>query len=448
MSDPDPDPLIERLVEQYRTSLRRHLRREPRTIDEIEQVVEDVSAEMDRHLEEAILEHQPPSRPEDNQLRCPHCPGWARYRRSVPRTLLTRHGERRLVRRYYYCSTCGRGFAPLDRQLGLSREATTPTVRRFAAQLAAHLPFAEAALLLAELTGIQVGASTVERCALAAGRALRRAQDESAARHRGGAGPPVERQPQRLYVSVDGIMAPLRDPWRKDRSAGELICRFAECKTAVVYEARPGPQGDRGVRRRAYVATFEKVEVFGPLVATLAHRCGVHFAREVVFLADGQAYNWLLAATHFPEAVQIVDFMHALEHLHTLAQTCLGETNPQVGDWVAQRKEELLTDQLGAVLAAIGALPGSSTQHQEARRREAGYFATNAERMRYGTFRARGYQIASGVMEAGCKHVVHQRLDQVGMHWRQESAEAVVALRAALLSSNRPDLRPYCSTMA
>ena len=448
MPDQERDPLIETLVEQYRQSLRRHLRRELRTIDEIEQVVEDVSVEMDRHLEEAILERQERPRPEENQLRCPHCHGWARYRGSVPRTLLTRHGERTLCRRTYYCQACRTGLVPLDRLLGLSREATTATVRRFAAHLAAHLPFAEAAELLAELTAVRVGASTVERAAVAAGKALRLAQDQAAARHRAGAGPEVETKPARLYVSVDGIMAPLRNPWRKDRSAGELVCRFAECKTAVVYEARSGPRGDEGVRRRAYAATFEKVEVFGPLVATLAHRCGVHFAREVIFLADGQAYNWLLAATHFPAAIQVVDFMHALEHLHALAQVCLGEGDPAVGEWVAKRKEELLADQLGAVLAAIAALPGSRPEQQEARRKERGYFAGNAERMRYGTFRKRGYQIASGVMEAGCKHVVHQRLDQVGMHWRQETAEAVVALRAALLSSNRPDLRPYCSAPA
>ena len=63
--------------------------------------------------------------------------------------------------------------------------------------------------------------------------------------------------------------------------------------------------------------------------------------------------------------------------------------------------------------------------------------------MRYGTFRARGYQIGSGVMEAGCKQVVAQRLDQVGMHWSQEAAEAVLALRGALLSTPPLDLRPY-----
>ena len=64
--------------------------------------------------------------------------------------------------------------------------------------------------------------------------------------------------------------------------------------------------------------------------------------------------------------------------------------------------------------------------------------------MRYKTFLKHGDQIATGVMEAACKQVVHQRLDQVGMHWRPETAEAFVALRAAVLSSAPPDLRPFC----
>jgi hypothetical protein len=68
--------------------------------------------------------------------------------------------------------------------------------------------------------------------------------------------------------------------------------------------------------------------------------------------------------------------------------------------------------------------------------------------MLYGSFRAKGYHIKSGVMEAGCKHVVASRLDQAGMHWRQEVADAVVTLRAALRSSEPPDLRPYLAITA
>jgi hypothetical protein len=294
------------------------------------------------------------------------------------------------------------------------------------------------------LTGVSLGASTVERLAVAVGNRLRQGQRQASEAHHVGCGPAVERKPTRLYVSVDGLFVPLRDAWKKDGSAGDLVCRFGECKTAVVYEARSGPKGDEGVRWREYTATFSKVEVFGPLVATLAHRCGQHFASEVIFLADGQPYNWSLAAAHFPGAIQIVDYMHARQHLYGVIHAVLGEGSSLAGPWIDARQAELFADRVHAVWEAIADLPARTKEQEEARARAVGYFRTNAARMRYGTFRKRGYQIASGVMEAGCKHVVHQRLDQAGMHWRPDAAEAVVALRAAELSDRKPDLHPYC----
>lgn len=54
MQRPNGEQLIEELVQRYRETLERQLRRDPRTLDEIEQVVEDVSVEMDRVLEQRI----------------------------------------------------------------------------------------------------------------------------------------------------------------------------------------------------------------------------------------------------------------------------------------------------------------------------------------------------------------------------------------------------------
>src|SRR6185436_15908283 len=128
------------------------------------------------------------------------------------------------------------------------------------------------------------------------------------------------------------------------------------CKTAVIYEAKPGPKGDEGVAWRAYTATFADSECFGPLVAMLAHRAGHHFARELIFLADGQAYNWTIAAGQFPTALQIVDFQHAVSHLFEVAHAFFGEGTSPVGPWVEARKEELLEDRVAAVCSALGDL--------------------------------------------------------------------------------------------
>ena len=49
--------------------------------------------------------------------------------------------------------------------------------------------------------------------------------------------------------------------------------------------------------------------------------------------------------------------------------------------------------------------------------------------MDYRRYRANGWFIGSGIVEAGCKHVVGQRLKQSGMFWSRRGAENILALR-------------------
>ena len=53
--------------------------------------------------------------------------------------------------------------------------------------------------------------------------------------------------------------------------------------------------------------------------------------------------------------------------------------------------------------------------------------------MAYGRFRALGYFIGSGVVEAGCRTVVGQRVKNSGMFWSVAGAQNVLTLRTALL---------------
>ena len=56
---------------------------------------------------------------------------------------------------------------------------------------------------------------------------------------------------------------------------------------------------------------------------------------------------------------------------------------------------------------------------------ETGYFERNAHRMRYPDFRAQHLFLGSGVIEAGCKTVIGQRLKQSGMFWTIRGATSV-----------------------
>ncbi len=189
---------------------------------------------------------------------------------------------------------------------------------------------------------------------------------------------------------------------------------------------RATPVRDRG--SSSYIATFEPAAVFQRLVKAEGIRRGAGHVRQLTVIGDGAAWIWNLAAAAFPEATHIVDLFHAREHLHSLTRSLefmLGDRRDQ---WLAARLEDLDYGYIDGLEAAVRKYPLEGVKKDEAER-ELGYFLNNAPRMRYHWFRSRGLFVGSGVVEAGCKSVVGQRLKQAGMHWTTGGADAIIALR-------------------
>ena len=49
---------------------------------------------------------------------------------------------------------------------------------------------------------------------------------------------------------------------------------------------------------------------------------------------------------------------------------------------------------------------------------------------------AKGYPIGSGVVEGACRHLVKDRMEQTGMRWEVEGAQAVLSLRAIYINED------------
>jgi hypothetical protein len=60
--------------------------------------------------------------------------------------------------------------------------------------------------------------------------------------------------------------------------------------------------------------------------------------------------------------------------------------------------------------------------------------------MTYNYFRKNKFFVGSGILEAGCKSVIGQKLKQSGMHWSLEGATSVIALLCCMHSNQREDL--------
>jgi hypothetical protein len=139
-----------------------------------------------------------------------------------------------------------------------------------------------------------------------------------------------------------------------------------------------------------------------------------------------------------------VDLYHAREHVHdlaTLATRLLRGSHPE---WLAERLAELDTGNIPALLDAGRALKFTGSLARE-RDKALGYFETSAHRMRYQHFRSLGMFVGSGVVEAGCKAVIGQRLKLSGMRSTIPGATSIATLRCQQASNRWEQIwqQPY-----
>ena len=243
---------------------------------------------------------------------------------------------------------------------------------------------------------------------------------------------------------MDGTSCPLRQPWRKDGSLGKLVCHTQETKVGMAFLTGQQDGLDAGVKERGYVATLGKIAPFAQLMVWLARQWGAHRATELIVLGDGAAWIWHWVQQHFPHAVQILDYWHVLERLHQVATARFGSHDSAAGKaGLHSARWQLEHDRVEWLLDNLRQWRPEREEHRELRDAQLHYLRTNVSRLQYGTFLEHGYYLGSGAMESSCKRVVQSRLHEAGMHWREHTAEAVLAVRAHLLSNRTVDLRAW-----
>jgi len=187
-----------------------------------------------------------------------------------------------------------------------------------------------------------------------------------------------------------------------------------------------------------YISSMESSDVFGPMLRAEALRRGLAYAGKVVLLIDGAAGLENLGLINFKDALQIVDFYHALEHAGKVLVALLGsKEHPDYkrrrGYWAKRLLKNGVLKLIAAAREECAGTPKATTVEKELN-----YFVQNVDRMQYGSFRRQGYFIGSGVIEAGCKTVIGARCKQSGMFWGKPGAENILALRC-INSSQRDD---------
>jgi len=214
--------------------------------------------------------------------------------------------------------------------------------------------------------------------------------------------------------------------------------------------ANPGltPEAEAVVEKpqrlvRTAVATTQKAEAFGWMVAAEAVRRGFYQAPHRAIVGDGG--NWIepLGQMHFPGWVQVLDFLHLLVHLYAAATAAYrgqGKRAWRLYERMLRAAWAGKVDQVQAALSEQTARLGPRAQARDDDPRKIvalclGYVQKNAERMDYPRYRREGLPITSAAVESLIKQF-NQRIKGTEKFWLRDGAEAVLQVRAAYLSDD------------
>lgn len=356
--------------------------------------------------------------------------------------LLTTLGRVPFARSFYQCERCRQGCYPDDEHLDIIKTTYSPGVRRLMARAGSQTQFEQAAQDLRCYAGLELEPREIERVAEEVGRQVEAwlSDQQQQMLQTGPATSPTLEPGAKFYVSFDGTGVPVRKNELLGRRGKQTdgSARTREAKLGCVFtQAGLDKEGypQRDADSTTYVGAIESSTLFGWRMYAEALRRGLDQAKTVIALTDGARYNRTIVQTHFPDAVHIVDLFHAYEHLTAIAQILWGQEAKAPKAWRAL----LEAGDIARLVRKAGKYLPASVKSKKAMLKQLGYFQKNAAQMCYAEYREKKFFVGSGVVEAGCRTVIGERLKQSGMRWSVRGANAIIALRCCILSGRFED---------
>lgn len=253
-------------------------------------------------------------------------------------------------------------------------------------------------------------------------------------------------RPLTLILMIDGWMNRERGAqWglKPADAPGERVA-WHEIKGAVLFAAQD--QADNGsgrgtLLRKWCVAWRGGPEEFGRRVYAEALRRGLERAEKVFVVADGAVWIWNLVAEHFPQAVGVLDFYHAIQHLHALSEALFKQPE-QAKAWrdplihqLRHGAEARVLKTLGEFLRRLGELQARAAEDA---RREIAYFRAHDAHIHYDGIDKAGCPIGSGAVESFCSQM-QGRLKNRGRFWSPDGGSNLIAVDLAF-RNGEPDL--------
>jgi hypothetical protein len=340
----------------------------------------------------------------------------------------------------------------------------SPALVSRVARKAALCPSIKMAQQELQRDGVKLDEKKVRRIALQCGEAMLALRHDELMQCRAGTLPVTnEFRGKRICVEIDGgrtkIRGDLRDvtpvkeaeneeglpaedaPGRSKPVAKKTYdAEWREPKQVTIFVHDDDGRQEKG-SRAVIDATFLGPDALAELIVMHLVRLGAAEAESVTFAADGAPWIWDRIGKIVREAgltdvtiYEVLDCCHAVHHI-SAALGALGLSRTERIPLYRSLRSQLRNGRWRAVVSDLEDLASTQPDNAEIRT-EIAYLRKHGDagRMAYPSFKRQGIPRGSGAIESSIRRVINQRLKGNGISWREEHAEAMLQLRATLLS--------------
>lgn len=391
---------------------------------------------------------------DDGIMRLPH-------RREHERHEHTIFGEV-VVNRFGYGRPGATSVHPLDEDLSLPQDSYSYELQRRVVKAAVQGPFDEAVERVEESTGVRIPKRSTEEMAKDAAADFDAFYKQRVLPQRAAKTGPI------VVGAVDCKGVPMVKPAPAERvvrrGKGKKANKKRMATVATVFTTEPRVRSPEEVveslffpelseeqkkekrrrprpeNKRVWASLKDSKDAVIDEVAEEMRRRDPKDRKTHVVVTDGErALQIRVRKRVRSSTLLILDLLHVLEKLWKAAYVFHPEGSEEAQDWVYLRAYKILCGEVSQVVKGLRQMVTKRRLRGEKRKTllaVASYFYRNRKRMCYDEYLAQGLPIASGAVEGACKNLVKDRMERSGMRWKEESAEAMLKLRATYLSGD------------
>jgi len=167
----------------------------------------------------------------------------------------------------------------------------------------------------------------------------------------------------------------------------------------------------------------------------------------MVFISDGAPWigNWI--KEQYPQAVQILDFFHAMKHIGDYLDVQYGKGQEKL-DMIEYWGHILKNQGLEVLKKHLRKEVCQTKLQREAKKKLNKYIVKNEYRMNYPEYLLKGYMIGSGAIESAHRTVIQRRMQLSGQRWSIKGAQYMLDLRSLAMSGHWNLIEQYFGKMA